>query len=69
MRFQGHGLSLDVISFGAAVSACKQGDQWQHMAPLFDEMQSSGLIAGYDQLHRSHFRLRAGWAVAMCGAA
>eukprot|EP00973_Karenia_brevis_P027955 3850330-Karenia_brevis.AAC.1 len=31
------GLSLDVISFSAAMSACEKGGQRQRVAPLLDE--------------------------------
>eukprot|EP00973_Karenia_brevis_P034680 4785837-Karenia_brevis.AAC.1 len=37
------GLSPDVISFSAAISACEKGGQWQRVAPLLNEMRSRGL--------------------------
>eukprot|EP00973_Karenia_brevis_P002946 401989-Karenia_brevis.AAC.1 len=32
-------VSPDVFSFGRAISACKEGGQWQRVAPLLDEMR------------------------------
>eukprot|EP00973_Karenia_brevis_P064013 8895725-Karenia_brevis.AAC.1 len=32
-----------MISFGAAISACEKGRQWQLVAPLLDEMHRGGL--------------------------
>eukprot|EP00973_Karenia_brevis_P072754 10104252-Karenia_brevis.AAC.1 len=37
-------MPLDVISFSAAISACKKGQQWQLVAPLFDEMQTGPVL-------------------------
>eukprot|EP00973_Karenia_brevis_P070723 9830897-Karenia_brevis.AAC.1 len=36
------GVWLNVISFNAAISACKKDEQWQPAAP-FDEMRNGGL--------------------------
>eukprot|EP00973_Karenia_brevis_P054878 7629181-Karenia_brevis.AAC.1 len=36
-------LSLDVISFNAAISACEKGWQWQRVAPLLNEMRKGDL--------------------------
>eukprot|EP00973_Karenia_brevis_P055884 7773213-Karenia_brevis.AAC.1 len=33
------GLSLNAISFSAAMSACEKGRQWQRAVPLLDEMR------------------------------
>eukprot|EP00973_Karenia_brevis_P080821 11212780-Karenia_brevis.AAC.1 len=37
------GLSPNVISFSAAISACEKCGQWQRVDPLVDEMRSRGL--------------------------
>eukprot|EP00973_Karenia_brevis_P045289 6274295-Karenia_brevis.AAC.1 len=33
------GLSPNVISFSAAISACVKGEQWQRVAPVLYEMR------------------------------
>eukprot|EP00973_Karenia_brevis_P060909 8471099-Karenia_brevis.AAC.1 len=68
MRWKGHAVLLDVISFNTAISFCKKGGPWQHIAPLSDEMVRPGCIAGCDQFQRSHLSLQGGWTVAARGA-
>merc|ERR1712118_57970 len=37
------GVSPDVISFNAAISACEKGGQWERALSLLDEMRESGV--------------------------
>eukprot|EP00973_Karenia_brevis_P026441 3647583-Karenia_brevis.AAC.1 len=67
MRCDSWRLLLDVISFNAAIPACKKGGQWQRVVPLFDKMRQLAGITSCDQLQRSHLNLREGWTVAACG--
>eukprot|EP00973_Karenia_brevis_P029489 4068120-Karenia_brevis.AAC.2 len=36
VRSRNWGLSKDVISLNAAISACEKGGRWQRVAPLFN---------------------------------
>eukprot|EP00973_Karenia_brevis_P023875 3291610-Karenia_brevis.AAC.1 len=60
MRCQGRSLSLAVITFDAAISACEKGGQWQRVASMLDEIHGPGQVAVCDQLLCSHLSLQAG---------
>ena len=37
------GITPDVISYNAAISACEKGQQWQRALELFEAVRASGL--------------------------
>eukprot|EP00973_Karenia_brevis_P006440 876115-Karenia_brevis.AAC.1 len=43
------GLMLNVMNFGAAISACKRDGQWQHVALIADVMHSAVFSRGISQ--------------------
>ena len=40
---QDAGVTRDVISYNAAISACEKGGQWQQALSLLSEMQDAGV--------------------------
>eukprot|EP00973_Karenia_brevis_P078878 10947094-Karenia_brevis.AAC.2 len=55
MRCPGQCGLVDVISFRAAISACKKDGQWPCVVPELNEMPSAGLAVERDQLRCGHF--------------
>ena len=45
-EMQAQGLEPSVITYSAAISACKKGSRWQQALELLTEMQAQGLEPG-----------------------